>query len=181
MNALFLVAAENNGGQIQKIASDFGVDWPHLLAQVISFSIVCILLQRFAYKPVLKILNERRLKIAQAHEDAKNSAAELVQTENQRREILRQADEQAAKLIEEARASAAQVKVEETQKAIASAQQIIVKSHEAAAQDYARMLEKLKREVGRLVVTTTANVTGKILTPEDQRRLAEETASRLVA
>lgn len=180
MSVLVLVAMENSGGQIQKIASDFGVDWPHLLAQIISFSIVCILLQRFAYKPVLKILDERRQKIAQAQEDAKRSAAELAQTEIQRREILRQADERAAKLIEEARAAAARVKEEETQKAIASAQQIIVKSHEAAAQDYARMLEELKREVGRLVVTTTANVTGKILTPEDQRRLAEETASRLV-
>jgi F-type H+-transporting ATPase subunit b len=180
MNALVLVAMENSGGQIQKIASDFGVDWPHLLAQIISFSIVCILLQRFAYKPVLKILGERRQKIAQAQEDAKKSAVELAQTEIQRREILRHADERAAKLIEEARAAAARVKEEETQKAIASAQQIIVKSHEAAAQDYARMLEELKREVGRLVVTTTANVTGKILTPEDQRRLAEETASRLV-
>jgi F-type H+-transporting ATPase subunit b len=180
MNAVVLMAMENSGGQIQKIASDFGVDWPHLLAQIISFSIVCILLQRFAYKPVLKILDERRQKIAQAQEDAKKSAAELAQTEIQRREILRQADERAAKLIEEARAAAARVKEEETQKAIASAQQIIVKSHEAAAQDYARMLEELKREVGRLVVTITANVTGKILTPEDQRRLAEETARRLV-
>jgi F-type H+-transporting ATPase subunit b len=180
MIALVLVAMENSGGQIQKIASDFGVDWPHLLAQIISFSIVCILLQRFAYKPVLKILDERRQKIAQAQEDAKKSAAELAQTELQRREILRQADERAAKLIEEARAVAARVKEEETQKAIESAQQIIVKSHEAAAQDHARMLEELKREVGRLVVTTTANVTGKILTPEDQRRLAEETASRLI-
>ena len=180
MNAIVLVAMENSGGQIQKIASDFGVDWPHLLAQIISFSIVCILLQRFAYKPVLKILDERRQKIAQAQEDAKKSAAELAQTEIQRREILRQADERAAKLIEDARAAAARVKEEETQKAIASAQQIIVKSHEAAAQDYARMLEELKREVGRLVVTITANVTGKILTPEDQRRLAEETARRLV-
>jgi F-type H+-transporting ATPase subunit b len=181
MNALVLLAAENNGGQIQKIASDFGVDWPHLLAQIISFSIVCILLQRFAYKPVLKILNERRLKIAQALEDAKRSAAELAQTEIQRHEILRQAEERAAKLIEEARAAAARVKEQEIQSAIASAQQIIVKSHEAAAQDYARMLEELKREVGRLVVTTTANVTGKILTPEDQRRLADETARQLVA
>src|SRR2546421_7180429 len=39
-------------GQIQEIARTFGVDWPHLIAQVISFSVVCILLQRFAYRPV---------------------------------------------------------------------------------------------------------------------------------
>jgi F-type H+-transporting ATPase subunit b len=71
------------------------------------------------------------------------------------------------------------VKEEETQKAIAAAQQIVTKAHEAAAQDYARMLEELKKEVGRLVVKTSANLTGKILTLEDQRRLAEETANQL--
>ena len=41
------------------------------------------------------------------------------------------------------------------------------------------MLAELKHEVGRLVVDTTASVTGKILTPEDHRRLVEETASQL--
>jgi F-type H+-transporting ATPase subunit b len=58
---------------------------------------------------------------------------------------------------------------------------IIVKAREAAAQDHERMLADLKREVGRLVVQTTANVTGKILTPEDQRRMAEETAKQIAA
>jgi F0F1-type ATP synthase membrane subunit b/b' len=58
-------------------------------------------------------------------------------------------------------------------------EQIIVRSRAAAAQDYARMLAELKREVGRLVVNTTAAVTGKILTPEDQRRLAEQTAKEV--
>ena len=43
------------------------------------------------------------------------------------------------------------------------------------------MLAELKREVGRLVVETTAAVTGKVLTPEDQRRLAEETARQLTS
>ena len=63
--------------------------------------------------------------------------------------------------------------------AIAAAEQIIAKAREAAAQDHAKMLAELKREVGRLVVQTTATVTGKVLTPEDQRRLAEETQKQL--
>ena len=67
----------------------------------------------------------------------------------------------------------------ETQKAIAAAEQIITKAREATAQDHARMLVELKREVGRLVVQTTTTVTGKILTPDDQRRLAEETEKQL--
>ena len=79
------------------------------------------------------------------------------------------------------RQAAARVRETETQKAIAAAEQIVVKAREAAAQEHSQMLAELKREVGRLVVQTTATVTGKILTPEDQRRLAEETEKQLAA
>jgi F-type H+-transporting ATPase subunit b len=84
-------------------------------------------------------------------------------------------------MIEQARAAAARVREVETQKAIAAAEQIIAKAREVAAQDHARMLAELKREVGRLVVQTTTTVTGKILTADDQRRLAEETEKQLAA
>ena len=57
----------------------------------------------------------------------------------------------------------------------------MARAREAAAQDHARMLGELRREVGRLVVQTTAAVTGKVLTTDDQRRLSEETAKRLVS
>jgi F-type H+-transporting ATPase subunit b len=43
------------------------------------------------------------------------------------------------------------------------------------------MLADLRREVGRLVVDTTAKVTGKVLTGDDQKRLAEETTRELAA
>ena len=43
------------------------------------------------------------------------------------------------------------------------------------------MLAELKREVGKLVVETTAAVSGKILSPDDQQHLAEETAKQLSA
>ena len=156
-----------------------GVDWPHFIAQVISFAIVALLLQRFAYKPILNVLEERRQRIAEGLANAEKSKAELARAEAQRQEILAQANTQANKLIEEARAAAARVQEQETQKAISTAEQIITKAREAAAQDHARMLAELKREVGRLVVQTTATVTGKILTPDDQRRLAEETAKQV--
>src|SRR5947209_13514946 len=175
-NFLLLAEAANDGGQIKAIADTFGVDWPHLVSQIISFLIVCGLLYFFAYKRVLAMLEERRQRIAEGLANAEKSKAELARAEAQRLEILTQANTQAAKLIEEARAAAARVQEQETQKAIAAAEQIIAKAREAAAQDHARMLAELKREVGRLVVQTTATVTGKILTPDDQRRLAEETA-----
>ena len=92
-----------------------------------------------------------------------------------------QANAQANTLIDQARAAAARVREQQTQKAIAAAEQITISAREAAARDHDRMLAELKREVGRLVVEATAAVTGKILTSEDQRRLAEETARRVAA
>jgi F-type H+-transporting ATPase subunit b len=179
MIALMLLEEGNSGGQIQQIASTFGVDWPHLIAQMISFSIVCILLHRFAYKPILKILEERRLQIAQGIAETEKIRAELARAEAKCRDIILQADGQATKLIEEAHAAAGRVQQQETQKAIAAAEQILIKSREAAAQEHARMLLELKREVGQLVVQTATMLTGKILTKEDQRRMAEGTIERL--
>jgi F-type H+-transporting ATPase subunit b len=181
MNVLSLLAVMDAGGPIQEIAHTFGVDWPHLVAQIISFSIVCILLQRFAYKPVLKMLDERREQIAQGLANTETIKTELARTETQRQEVMLKANAQATKLIEEARAAAARVQQQETQKAIAAAEQIMAKSREAASQERAKMLAELKGEVGRLVLETTARVAGKVLTAEDQRRLAKETTSQLAA
>jgi F-type H+-transporting ATPase subunit b len=181
MNALVLLAEASSGGQVEQIARTFGVDWPHLIAQIVSFCIVCALLYWFAYQPVLKMLEERRQQIALGQANAEKIKAELDRTEAQRQEVMAQANAQATKFIEEARTAAARLQEQESQKAIAAAEQIMVKAREAAAQDHARMLAELKREVGRLVVETTAAVTGKILTADDQRRLAEETAKELTA
>ena len=168
-------------GMIGDTAKEFGVDWPHFIAQVLSFSIVAFLLHRFAYKPVLQMLEERRQRIAEVAENAEKVKQELARAEEHRLKVLAEANAQATKLIEEARAAAARVQEHESQKAIAQAEQIIAKAREAAAQDHDRMLTELRREVGRLVIQTTATVTGKVLTPEDQKRLAEETAKQVAS
>ena len=181
MNGFILLAVAESEGQVTQIARTFGLDWPHLGAQVISFGIVCFLLYRFAYRRILAMLEARRKEIAEGLANAEKIKTELARTEAQRQEVMVQAKAQATQFMEEARAAAARVQEHESQKAIAAAEQIMVKARAAAAQDHARMLTELKREVGRLVLLTTATVTGKILTPEDQRRLAEETSKAVKA
>ena len=158
-----------------------GIQWRILLAQTISFSLVFFVLWRFAYGPIFTMLQTRREKIAEALANAEKIKGDVARTEAERQKILADAGDQANQLIDDARQAAARVRETETQKAIVAAEQIVTKAREAAAQDHARMLAELKREVGRLVVQTTAAVTGKILTPEDQRRLAEESEKQLVA
>jgi len=179
MCAVFLLSPPESGGQVEQIARTFGVDWPHLAAQTISFGIVCALLYWLAYRPILEMLEARRRQIAHGLANAEKIKAELAKTEAQRHDVIAAAHVEARALVEDARAAAARVQAEETVKAVAAAQEIIARAHEAAAQERAQLLAALRHDMGRLVLQTTATVTGKVLTAEDQRRLAEETARQL--
>lgn len=181
MNALALLLTAESGGPMADVARTFGVDWPHLTVQIISFCIVCALLNRFAYRPVLKVLEQRKSQIAQSLADSAKIKTELDQTELLRREVLTKANAQATSLIEEARIAAARLQADEAKRARIAAEQIVAKSREQAAQDQARMLADLKSELGQLVVQTTTMVIGKTLTADDQKRLMEEAADQMMS
>jgi F-type H+-transporting ATPase subunit b len=157
-----------------------GIQWKELIVQTISFSVVLLVLWKLAYKPVFNMLETRKAKIAEGLANAEKIKTELAKTEAARQKILTDAGDLANKIIAEARAAAARVGEVETQKAVTAAEQILIKAREAAAQERAATLAALKREVGRLVVQTSMTVTGKILSPVDQNRLAEETQQQIV-
>jgi F-type H+-transporting ATPase subunit b len=167
--------------QAAEIARTFGVDWPHLTAQMISFAIVCAMLYWLAYQPVLRMLEERRKQIAMGVANTEKINAALAGIEAQRQGVMADAHAQGQKFLADAREAAKRLQEQEAQRAIATAEQILARAREAAAAEHARMLAELRREVGRLVVQTTSAVIGKVLTPDDQRRLSEETAKRLTS
>src|SRR5258705_780489 len=173
-----LIAATSGGitDILRNTAETFGWNWKVFLSQVISFCIVAYLLQRFAYKPILAVLEQRRRTIEEGQLNAEKIRKELAEAEKRYQEIVSKANADGQKMIDEARESAAHLSERKQQEAIAAAEQIISKAREAAAIEHDRTMESLKRELGRLVVDTTAKVTGKVLTPEDQRRLQEEAA-----
>ncbi len=178
---ILFAAAESDGGNlVSDLATRFGVTWGLFFSQLIAFVLLAILLTKFAYQPILAMLEDRRQRIAESMANADKIKAELASTEAARKQVLEKANAQANQLIEEARTAAAQVQEKENQKAAAQSAQILAQAREAAAADHARMLAELKQEIGGLVVKTTAQVIGKALTPEDQKRLIEE-ANREIA
>ena len=179
MNVLIAATSGGFADMLRDTAETFGWNPWLFLSQVISFAIVAFLLRRFAYKPILGVLEERRQRIAEGLLNAEKIKKQLDEAENRYAEILAKANAEAQKMIDEARESSAHLAERKQQEAIAAAEQIIAKAREAAALEHERTMESLKRELGRLVVDTTAKVTGKILTPEDQQRLQEEALRQL--
>ena len=166
---------------MEQIAQTFGVDWPHLIAQVVSFSIVCAVLFRLAYTPILAMLERRRELIAQGLANTQKINAALAAIDLQREEILGAARDEAERLIDEGRTVAKRIREQEAQRAIAMADRMVLKAREQADRERAVMMAMVKREIGHLVVETTAAVAGRVLTPDDQRRLVQETTRQLKA
>ncbi len=176
-----IIAAATGGVTdiLRETADTFGWNWKLFLSQVISFCIVAFLLRRFAYKPILAVLEDRRRKVEEGQLNAEKIRKELAEAEKRYQEIVAKANADAQRMIDEARESSAHVAERKQQEAIAAAEQILAKAKEAAALEHERQMQTLKRELGRLVVDTTAKVTGKVRTPEDQKRLQEEAARQV--
>src|SRR5437762_12360819 len=179
MNLIIAAASGGVSDILRDTADTFGWNWKLFLSQVISFCIVAYLLQRFAYKPILALLEERRRKIEEGQLNAEKIRKELAEAEKRYQEIVDKANADAQRMIDEARESAANLSERKQQEAITAAEQIVAKAKEAAALEHERQMQALKRELGRLVIDTTAKVTGKVLNSEDQKRLQEEAARQV--
>jgi F-type H+-transporting ATPase subunit b len=176
-----MLAAAGLGDMVRETGETFGFDVWIFLSQVISFVIVALVLRQFAYKPILAVLEERRQRIAEGLLNAEKIKQQLAEAEQRYAEILAKANAQAQKMIDEARDSSAHIAERKQQEAVVAAEQIMAKAREASAIEHERTMTELKRELGRLVVNTTAKVTGKVLNADDQKRLQEEAARQIAS
>jgi F-type H+-transporting ATPase subunit b len=99
----FILAAASMGDMVKETGETFGFDVKIFLSQVISFIIVALVLKRFAYKPILAVLEERRQRIAEGLLNAEKIKQQLAEAEQRHAEILAKANAQAQKMIDDAR------------------------------------------------------------------------------
>jgi len=173
-------ASESSSGIVGDLVQTFtrlGVNGPDLLAQAIVFLVVAFALKKFAYGPILKVLEERKTLIAQGLENAEKIKAELANAQAEAAKVLHAASEQANAVIAEARKTAeAQIAKAQVDAAKAAEAQLAT-ARAVIEQDRQQMLRDTKNEVLGLVATVLGRVTGKVLTAQDQERLKEETLS----
>ena len=149
------------------------------LSQVAIILVVYVILKKFAFGPVMAMLEERRKRIADGEANLEKIREQMEQAENKVQSMLDEANADADRMISEAKDSAESVREKKTQDAIAEAGQIIAKANEAAKLEHDQLMTELKRDFGRLVIDTTSKVTGKVLDDSDQDRINQETAGQV--
>lgn len=166
---------------LDQIGSSFGVAWPKFIAQLILFLIAYFVLSRYAFGPIMKILEERRKRIEESQLNAEKIKRQLAEAELRYQEILRKANDDAQVLLEEVRRNNEAFTQREMEKAVKEAESIADRAKHEIASERNRMVDEVRRGMVSLVVQTTAKVAGKILTPEDQKRLSEEASRELAS
>ena len=176
LDSLLILAvdsATDGGNPVADIFKKFHIQGWNFVAQLVNFLIVVLVLKKFVFGPVLDILEQRRQRIADGEAKLVEIEAQIAESEKRTQEAMQEANERAKRLVEEARESATAIGEKKTQEAAAAAQAILAKAEAAAKAERDKMHANLKKEFGRLVASTTAQVTGKVLTDDDQKRINE--------
>jgi F-type H+-transporting ATPase subunit b len=166
---------------LTQIFEQFGVTWPKFIAQLVLFIIVYFVLNRFAFGPLLKVLEERRKRIEEGQLNAEKIKKQLAEAELRYQEVLRKANDDAQILLEESRKNNEAFSQREMEKAVKESASIVERARHEITSERNRMVDEVKREMVSMVVKTTAKVAGKVLSPEDQKRLSEEAAKDLAS
>jgi F-type H+-transporting ATPase subunit b len=163
----------------QNLKSQFGLHGQMLVSQIIGFLVFAFLLKKFAFGPIQEMLDQRKARIAEGEDKLKRIEQQLAQSEETTAAAIAKANEEAVRLINEAKEGAAAFTEQKAQDAIAQAQQILAKAEAAALAERAAIQAELKKEFGRLVAATTAQVTGKVLTDDDRKVINQEALAKV--
>lgn len=164
---------------MEQIAKDFGIQPILLAAQVVNFLVLLFILKRFLYKPILKMLEQRKQTIAQSLKDAEEIKQKLAETERDRELALEKAAIEAKKMLEEASKSASQVIQEAHLKAGKDIKELIEKNKESMKLEREKLHQEIREELADLVVTTVQKISGKIFSSKDQKEIIERSISDL--
>ncbi len=154
--------------------AQLGINLGLLILQVLNFAIVLILLYKWAYTPILNMLEKRRNAIAQGLEDSRIAAEARANAEQEARQIIAKAQAEAAEKVREAsqRAESAGLELK------AEAEGDAVKIREGALADAAiereRLLGDLRGQVGALAIAAAQKLIGEALDEKRQRNLIDE-------
>lgn len=136
---------------MDELVSSLGIDIKLFIAQLVNFSILLFVLYRFAYKPVLKMLEDRTEKIEKGLADAEASNKKLEEAAEKEKEVLVEARKHAKEIIEKAEVQARANRDEIIATAKDESHRILEQAQKITDEQKAQMVHEVKSEVAQLV------------------------------
>lgn len=151
-----------------------GIDPVQLLLQIFNFVVMVVLLTKFLYRPILKILEERKKKIAEGLEYAQKAKLEEEKAARIRQEIISIAKEESRKIIAEGKLAGKRLEQDIIEKAHKEAQSIIEKGRSDLAVKQEELEKRLKDKTVTIAEAMLKSLLADILTERNQKQIIEK-------
>jgi F-type H+-transporting ATPase subunit b len=155
--------------------ASLGVNLPLLVVFVVNFIILFVLLRLFLYKPVLKMLDERAKRTAEAMEQAEATKKEYEQARVEVQKQIEKGRQEGQAIIAQAMQVGERLKEESRQEATKQAQVIVDRTRSELEAERGKIVEVLRREFADIAISAAEKVIKETLDKEKHRKLIEET------
>lgn len=154
--------------------TDLGINLPVLVGQIVNFTVLLIVLRLVAYKPILRILDERRERIAAGLALAEQSKDQAEQANRQAQEQIEAARREGQAIIAQAQQIGARLQEEARQQAQAQAEALLARARNEIQLERDSAISELRREFADLTITAAEKVINQSLDRQAHRRLIED-------
>lgn len=156
-----------------------GIDYKLIIAQAVNFVLLLVILQRLAYKPVLKMLNDRTEKIDKSLKQAQKIEEELKNTEETKIAEIKKAKEEAQKIIKEAQ-DAAEKKLQETLvKTKAKTKEIVENAKQEIRSEKEKSVAEAKKEIADVSILIAKKIIGKNIDENKEKDLIDNVLRKI--
>lgn len=159
---------------MQELLGNLGIDWRLLIAQAINFLLVLWLLNKFVFKKLVHFLEERKNKIEKGLELTEKAEREMERINEARQREIKNAKEEAEKILSDSRSSAAEKEKAVITLARQESEKITQKAKEEADRERKDAILGAKEEVKKLAVFMAEKLLSRTVNEKDQEKAAEE-------
>ncbi|MGD1119381.1 MAG: F0F1 ATP synthase subunit B [Dehalococcoidales bacterium] len=156
------------------LVTKLGINWPVLITQIVTFVILLVLLRVFAYKPIMKMLDERSRRVKESLEQAETLKAESAKGEEVLKKQLEAASREGQERITRAVKAGEEVKQKAQEDAKKEAEGLIARARAEIQQERDDAITEVRREFSDLTVLAAGKVIEKSLDKKDYRDLIEK-------
>ena len=143
---------------MNELFAAFGINWKLLLVQAINFSLLLVVLWRFLYTPLLRIIDERQKKITEGVKTAEEATLKLEHARAESEQIVGKADREAETIVAQARTQASEKGSELLKDAEARAARMLSDAAGRAEESKRQALLESEREIARAAMLAAEKI-----------------------
>ncbi|MBI2577284.1 MAG: F0F1 ATP synthase subunit B [Candidatus Wildermuthbacteria bacterium] len=159
---------------MSELFSQLGIDWKLLIAQAVNFLIVLVILHKFVFTKLIKLMEERRERIEKGLAMREEAEKELARAHEMRRNEIEKAKKEAEAVIAQAKTLGAERERQLVAKAREEAEKILYGAKEDIKRETQAVLQSAKEDILAMAMIAAEKVIDRSITQEDRIRMMKE-------